>query len=84
MSIAAVVHVAGPVVQDVQRCARCGDVLLDNTGALVAPGSPPPRVMDEGEEVARLDLGVTRWTGRRSDPRCPAALCSPSATPASE
>jgi len=32
------VHIAGPIVGNVQRCARCGTVLIDSTGAMSVDG----------------------------------------------
>lgn len=36
------IHVAGPMVDWVQRCARCGEVLSDYRNAMVPEGDPPP------------------------------------------
>jgi hypothetical protein len=36
------IHVAGPLVDWVQRCARCGEVLSDYRGSMVPVGDPPP------------------------------------------
>jgi hypothetical protein len=39
-----VVHIAGEMIGGVQRCSRCGVVLIDYMGAAVAvmPGNKPP------------------------------------------
>lgn len=48
-----VVHIAGPVdPNNVQRCSRCGAVLIDFNGAMKIEGDPDPRRWNTGAFVA--------------------------------
>lgn len=40
MSYVMFVHIAGQVVDGVQRCTRCGVVLIDSSGAMSMDNSP--------------------------------------------
>jgi hypothetical protein len=35
-----IVHIAGPVEGNLQRCIRCGAILIDSAGAMSIDGSP--------------------------------------------
>ena len=42
MSTLSIEHLAGPLTKyGIQRCRRCGDVLVDYRNAMVLEGSPP-------------------------------------------
>lgn len=42
------VHIAGPVEGTVQRCARCGAVLINSAGAVSMDGAPMSYWQDGG------------------------------------
>lgn len=46
MTATAVVHIAGPMIEGVQKCSRCGVTLIDYRGAavLVMPGESTPKL----------------------------------------
>jgi hypothetical protein len=44
-------HIAGAPSQGVQRCQRCGTVLIDNRGVNVPTGSKGPRFFEDGGPV---------------------------------
>lgn len=48
----ATVHLADELVDLVQRCSRCGEVLTDYRNAMVEEGSGPLRGWNEGARVA--------------------------------
>jgi hypothetical protein len=45
------IHVAGPMIEFVQRCARCGEVLSDYRNAMYPEGDPPPRGWAAGAHI---------------------------------
>jgi len=61
----ATVHVAGDYVRFVQRCCRCGCVLIDNTGAAFLAKDGPPRGWSPGAAIACGDAGD--WLLGRAD-----------------
>jgi len=49
------VHEAGPMIDFVQRCARCGYVLTDYRNSMVPDGSPPLRGWTQGASVEVIE-----------------------------
>lgn len=45
------IHIAGPYVDLVQRCVRCGRVITDNNGAMYPADMPPPGAWTEGAHL---------------------------------
>lgn len=44
-----ILHFAGPLVEGVQRCTRCGAVLVDLTNCAWPEGEEPPGGYPEGD-----------------------------------
>lgn len=62
------VHVAGPVQDALQRCSRCGGILMDRRGVAYELGvePPEPRFWEEGQGVMvghSYDGGPSMMTG---------------------
>lgn len=51
------IHKAGPLIEGVQRCSRCGVVLTDYRNAMVPDGSPPLRGFPVDASVEVFDGG---------------------------
>lgn len=66
------IHVAGPLVDDVQRCVRCSLVLSDWRGAMVLDNDPLPRGWKEGAhvEIWKFERGVTQFFVTDAAPTC--------------
>lgn len=63
------VHIAGPVNGNVQRCARCGTVLINSTGAMSLDGERISYWTDGGY------VGVTEaCDGSPLNPVCSASM----------
>lgn len=54
------VHEAGPYLEGLQRCAKCGAVLTDHRNAMVPEGTPPLRGWSLGAHVEIDDGGGMR------------------------
>jgi hypothetical protein len=65
------IHVAGPYVDGVQRCARCDDVLCDYRNAAWPDGQDPPEGFAEGAHVKidKFDY-LTQMTTTAEPPDC--------------
>jgi hypothetical protein len=67
-------HVAGPYVDLLQHCTRCGSVLSDYRNAAWPSGTPAPRGWEEGARVY-----VTGWSSSViSEGPVVGRLCEPS------
>jgi hypothetical protein len=65
------IHVAGPLVEWVQRCSRCGYVLNDYRNSMIPEGDPPPRGWAVGVFVEVVDCGTFRASTVTDDlPTC--------------
>lgn len=54
----AIKHIAGPLVDEVQRCVVCGDVISDYRGAMFSSGTKP-NGFPEGEVFKRGNVTAT-------------------------
>jgi hypothetical protein len=61
------IHRAGPFVNLVQRCARCGEVLRDYRNAMYPEGQPPPSGFAAGANI-EVVRGNPTYSGVTSDP----------------
>lgn len=53
------IHQAGALTDEgVQRCTRCGTILVDYRGSMVEDGSPPLSGFEEGASIEVLYAGV--------------------------
>jgi hypothetical protein len=56
------IHVAGKMIDWVQPCTRCGEVLSDYRNAMYPEGTPPPSGWEEGAHIEVL-TGNPRYSG---------------------
>lgn len=66
------IHEAGPLVNLVQRCTRCGDVLSDYRNTMYPEGDPPPSGWAVGAHI-EVDRGwPVQWWTTDDAPTCEA------------
>jgi len=64
------IHRAGPLVDGVQRCTRCGYILSDYRNAAWPEGQPPPTGFEVGKAID-VEPGNPRWSSVTDDaPTC--------------
>lgn len=67
----ALVHIAGPMVDNVQQCTRCGKVLIDARKAN-SKGGEPAKGFQEGQDVtvegSKIIGGAVTETPRCAEP----------------
>ena len=65
------IHIAGPMIDFVQRCSRCGEILTDYRDSAVPEGDPPPRgwMVDARIEVERYH-GMVAFSITDARPTC--------------
>jgi hypothetical protein len=71
------VHVAGPMVELVQRCSVCGYALCDYSNTWSPLGTSAPRGWREGALVAVLD--GSKWLANEGE-ASPDRRCRPAVT----
>ena len=67
---AVVIHVAGPMVEWVQRCARCGEVISDYRHSMIPEGDPAPRGWTVGAHVEVDGIQPRLWWLTTDAPTC--------------
>lgn len=53
MSIPTLTHIAGPFENYMQKCARCGEILLDLSGEFDSDGPGPTKGFTEGRSIVK-------------------------------
>jgi hypothetical protein len=64
------IHVAGPLVNWVQRCARCGEVLSDYRNAMIPEGDPLPVGWAVGAHIEMEGINPIRLCVTDDTPTC--------------